>query len=307
MKCIVTLLATIAVALAESTEKANAFPKFPEDVHVERGVAFLAANRSEKADIYSPINKTTGRRIAAVLHIHGGGFTGGKRDAEREINICSNLARHGYLAMSIDYKLSYNGKASWPQNLYDCKTAVRWLRINAGNLGIDPDRIGVIGGSAGGTLALLVALTTSEDRLDPKDLSSNISCRVSCCVDLYGISDLAKWHDVAMLGKTSAENPALYDQASPITYAKAGAPPMLILHGTADTTVDHHQSIMLANALKAAGTEHELQLIPGATHTFNLQPPQRDLRPLVFEFFDKHLGNTNLQKQVPSDSATQSR
>jgi acetyl esterase/lipase len=307
MKSILLLVLSVSTLHAQEPGAKTGKVAFPKDVRVQQDVAFLTPERTEKADLYFPINADAGKPTAAVIHIHGGGFTGGVRNADRDVNICANLARHGYVAMSIDYKLSYNGKASWPQNLYDCKTAVRWLRINAENLGIDPDRIGVIGGSAGGTLASLVALTTPEDQLDPKDLSSNISCRVSCCVDLYGISDLAKWHDVAMLGKTSAENPALYERASPITYAKAGAPPMLILHGTADTTVDHHQSVMLDNALKAVGTEHELHLIPGATHTFNLQPPQRDLRPLVFEFFDKHLGNTNLQKQVPSDSATQSR
>ena len=126
MKCIVTFLTTIAVVIAESPEKPNAFPKFPDDVHVVRGVAFLAAGRSEKADIYSPINKSSSRQLAAVLHIHGGGFTGGKRDAEREINICSNLhpwvPRHEHrLQAFIQWKSLV---ASKPLRLQNCRALV---------------------------------------------------------------------------------------------------------------------------------------------------------------------------------------
>jgi acetyl esterase/lipase len=223
------------------------------------------------------------------VHIHGGGFTGGQRDSVRDINICSNLARHGYVAMSIEYQLATRGKGSWPQNLRDCKTAIRWLRVNANRLNIDPERIGVIGGSAGATLAGLVALTEKSDGLDPQEPYSNVSCRVRCGVMLYGISDLAQWHDNAMLGKSISEDIALYKKASPVTYARADSPPMLLVHGTADETVNYHQSELLADALNKVGASPELVIIPNAVHSFHLQPPQRDLRPLVLGFFDKYL------------------
>jgi dipeptidyl aminopeptidase/acylaminoacyl peptidase len=108
-------------------------------------------------------------------------------------------------------------------------------------------------------------------------------------VDLYGPAELLEYHDVKWLGKTRAETPELYRAASPTTYADKNDPPILILHGTADTTVALSQSELFAAALKKAGTEHELVVVEGAPHTFHLQPKQRDLRPLVLGFFDKHL------------------
>ena len=280
----ILLLATIGVRAADQPA-----PAFPADVRVEPGVDFLPEGRKERADLYFPLEMAKGKRLPAVVIIHGGGWSGGQRDAAREINIGSTLARNGYVGMSIDYKLSYNKQAVWPTNLWDCKTAVRWLRVNAEKLGVDPDRIGVIGGSAGGHLAAMVALTTPADGLDPAAPYGNVSCAVKCGIDMYGPADLPTYHDVGMLGKTCAEAPELYRQASPVSYARAHSPPLLILHGTADTTVSVKQSELFAAKLKAAGAEHELVIIPDAPHTFHLQPKQRDLRPVVLGFLDRHL------------------
>ena len=260
---------------------------FPDDIRVEQNVAYLPEARAEKADLYFPKEKSEKPR-PAVLIIHGGGFVGGQRDAAREINIGSTLARNGYVCMSIDYLLSKDNKAIWPQNLYDCKNAVRWLRKNAAKLNIDSAHIGVIGGSAGGHLAAMVALTAPEDKLDPPE-NNEVSCRVQCAVDMYGTNDLLRWHDVGMLGKKRAEDEEIYKRASPLNYATKDDPPMLLLHGTADTTVNKEHSEWLNEALEKAGVEHELVIIEGAPHTFTLQPKQRDLRPLVVGFFDKHL------------------
>jgi acetyl esterase/lipase len=259
---------------------------------MERNVGFLAEGRKEKADLYFPSVTSRNEKRPAVVLIHGGGWVGGRRDAERELNIGGTLAHHGYVVMSIDYKLSLNKQAVWPTNLWDCKTAVRWLRVNAVRLGVDPGRIGVMGGSAGGHLAAMVALTRPEDGLDPTEPYGDVSAAVDCCVDLYGIADLLSYHDVTMLGKTMAEAPELYRRASPLTYVRSNSPPFLILHGTADTTVNPEQSRMLADKLQAAGVEHELVLIPNAPHTFHLQPSQRDLRPGVLQFLDRYLNDT---------------
>ncbi|MEO6035419.1 MAG: alpha/beta hydrolase [Verrucomicrobiota bacterium] len=270
-------------------QEQKAKPTFPPDVRVERDVAFLSLDRNEKADLYFPKAISTNQRLPAVVIIHGGGWTGGKRDAAREINIGSTLARNGYIGMSIDYALATKEKATWPQNLYDCKTAVRWLRKNAERLQIDPKRIGVIGGSAGGHLAAMVALTGPDDKLDPTEPYGEFSCRVQCAVDLYGPAELLQYHDVTFLRKAQTEAPELYRTASPTSYADKNDPPMLILHGTADKTVDLKQSEILAEVLKKAGVPSELVIVPEAIHSFDLQPKQRDLRPLVLEFFDKHL------------------
>ncbi len=265
------------------------FAEDPAAFRIERDIPYLGEHRDEKADLYLPREIPAGQRVPAVLIIHGGGFTGGKRDAARELNIGGTLASNGYIGMSIDYVLAAPNKPVWPRNLHDCKTAVRWLRANADRLRIDPAHIGVIGGSAGGTLASLVTLTRASDDLEPAEPYPDFSSAVQCGVDLYGIADMSQWHDNVMFGKTNAEAPELYRRASPVTYIRADNPPILILHGTADKTVDVAQSELFAAALKKAGAPHELVIIPGAPHTFHLQPKERDLRPLVLGFFDRYL------------------
>ncbi len=285
------LLLLLAVPATACAADAKSVPDsaFPQDVRVERNVSYLPEGRQEKADLYFPKEMEKGKMYPAVLIIHGGGFTGGQRDAVRELNIGGNLARNGYIGMSIDYLLSSGGKVTWPQNLYDCKTAVRWLRANAVRLQVDADHIGVIGGSAGGHLAAMVGLTVPADGLEPKAPYGEVSSRVQCAVDLYGPAEFGSWHDVSMLGKKFSEAPELYRQASPVTYVRKESAPMLILHGTGDKTVPLDQSQQMDAACQKAGMEHELVIVEGAPHSFHLQPKERDLRPLVLGFFDKHL------------------
>ncbi len=255
-------------------------------VRIEHDVDYLGAGRAEKADLYLPANPQPGQRFPAVVIIHGGGWAGGDKRAAREINIGTTLAQNGYVGMSINYLLASKDGVdpTWPQNLYDCKTAVRWLRANAERLQVDPEHIGAIGGSAGGHLATMLAITGAD--LDPPGSGS---CRINCAVDLYGPVLWFTQRDISMFRKSRTEAPELYRQASPLTHVDKNDPPILILHGTADKTVPVADSEALAEALKVAGVEHQLVIIPEAPHTFHLQPKQRDLRPLVLGFFDKHL------------------
>ncbi len=286
------ILATVCAGVmscAAQETKSKAAPEFPSDIRVERGVNYLPEGRKQKADLYFPLAMTKEKKLPAVVIIHGGGWVSGMRDAKREINEGSTLARNGYVAMSIDYILSDKKQAVWPTNLWDCKTAVRWLRKNSARLGIDPERIGVMGGSAGGHLAAMVSLTIPADGLDPAEPLGEVSCTVKCGVDFYGIADIATYHDATMLGKTFAEAPELYRAASPVTYVRSNSVPILICHGTADTTVNIKQSESFDKVLTQAGVEHHLEIIPNASHSFDLQPPQKDLCPLVLGFLDKHL------------------
>jgi acetyl esterase/lipase len=278
----------LAMETPANAAQNKAAPTMPPGVRFEPDVEFLEPGRSEKADLYLP-EASPNPRVPAVVIIHGGGWSGGDKRAAREINIGTNLALHGYIGMSINYLLSRNGHVTWPSNLHDCKTAVRWLRKNADRLGVNPERIGVIGGSAGGHLTVMLAVTGLEDRLDPPGPWGEYSCRVQCAVDLYGPTDLLQRGEAKWLGKKQAEAPELYRAASPTSYVDLSDPPILILHGTADKTVDLKQSELFADALKKAGAPHELVVIEGAPHTFHLQPKQRDLRPLVLGFFDTHL------------------
>jgi len=267
---------------------------WPTDVRIEHDVAYLPEGRTEKADLYFPIDPPKGRLLPVVVIIHGGGFNDGDKGRPREINIGQTLARHGYVGMSINYKLAKEkGVATWPQPVYDAKASVRWLRLNAARLGLDPDRIAVIGCSAGGNLAAMLALTGPADEFDSASPYPEVSAAVRCAIDFYGVVELLDYHDMKMFAKTRAEAPELYRRGSPNRYADAKDAPMLIVHGTADGTVKVSHSEVLAAALAKAGVEHQLVLIPGAPHTFDLQPKERDLRPLVLEFLDKHMGSAS--------------
>lgn len=273
-------------------------PVYPTNVQVEANAAYLGPEREEKADIYSPLQLPKGVRLPAIIIIHGGGFNDGDKARPREVNIATNLVLQDYICMSINYKLRRKaGEVTWPQALYDAKAAVRWLRKSAERLQLDPDKIGVIGCSAGGNLAAMLALTQPKDGFDLKAPYGEFPSVVNCSVDFYGAVDLMNYHDMKMFNQTRAEAPELYEKASPVTYARKNAAPMLIAHGTADATVPVTQSQALDAALTKAGAEHELVIIPDAPHTFNLQPKQRDLRPLVFQFFAKHLKPANATKE----------
>jgi acetyl esterase/lipase/cephalosporin-C deacetylase-like acetyl esterase len=265
----------------------------PGGVRVEKNVAYLSPGRTELADLYLPPRFAANRKYPGIVIIHGGGWTGGKRDAAREINIGTTLASHGYVCMSIDYLLHdpQSDRPCWPQNLRDCKTAVRWLRANSDRLHLDKDHIGVIGGSAGGHLAAMVGVTGPADGLDPAGLYADQSCGVNCVVDLYGPADFTgeDTKHIMALRKSRTEAPELYRAFSVVNYVDSNDPPFLILHGTADTTVPVRQSEILAETLTKYGVEHQLEIVEGAPHTFHLQPKQKDLRPLVLAFFDKHL------------------
>lgn len=294
MKRLLFLILISHTSLLFADKGKSGAPQYPKTVRVEADVSYLPDGRKEKADLYFPKDMPAGRRVPAVLIIHGGGFNDGDKAKSRELVFGEQFALHGFAGMSINYKLrKTKDQITWPQCLHDAKTAVRWLRVNADKLGIDPERIAVVGGSAGGNLAAMLATTGEADGLEPAEPYAGVSTRVRCAVDFYGAVDLMNYHDVKMFAKTRAEAPELYAKASPVTYVDAKDAPMLILHGTKDETVPLSQSETLAAKCKAAGLEHELIIIPNAPHTFTLADEGRDLRPQVFAFLDKHLLGSN--------------
>lgn len=264
------------------------------EVVVEKDVAYLAPERGEKADLYLPAKVVDASRAATLtkrpgmIIIHGGGWATGDKGAAREQNIGKTLASHGYVCMSINYLLQpKEGARIWPRNVHDCKTAVRWLRAQADRFQLDTDHIGVIGGSAGGHLALLLGLTDKSAGLDPDGPYGDQSCAVQAVIDLYGpIADTPKW-TATLLGETAT--PELAAQVTPLTHVDAQDPPVLVMHGTADTTVDVRDSEVMFEALKKISPKHQLVIVSGAPHSFHLQPKQQDLRSIVLGFLDQHL------------------
>ncbi|HVJ85285.1 MAG TPA: alpha/beta hydrolase [Caulifigura sp.] len=263
------------------------------EVTIEKAIPYLGPDRNELADLYRPTILKPGAKYPGVVIIHGGGWSGGKRDAARELNIGTTLAKNGYVGLSIDYILQVKGeKRVWPQNLNDCKTAVRWLRANADKYQIDTDHIGVIGGSAGGHLAAMVGVTANSEDLKPIGPYGEFSSQVQAVVDLYGpIADQGA-RIATLVDREQPGAEVLIRQITPLSHLDKADPPILILHGTADKTVAVDDSERLAKALTEAGVVNELIIIPDAPHTFHLQPKQRDLRPTVLGFFEKYLKPT---------------
>ena len=292
----------LACCLAAAPTTRPKLPPAPQGVTIQQDVPYLEPGRAEKLDLYLPTSRAADVRSPAVVLIHGGGWTGGDKAASREFNIGTTLAKAGYVVASVNYRLD---PPRWPGNLRDCKNAVRFLRSSRERYQIDSDNIGVIGGSAGGHLALMVAYTTGAADLEPQTPYPNVSSGVKAVVDLYGITDLLTRRKTSPDGtpigdpvKTTALleglDPETWKHASPVYHVSATTPPTLILHGTADTTVDRDQSTELADALERHTVPHRLIMLPGIGHTFDLQtwgkrPLPQDLRPVVIEFFDRHL------------------
>ena len=276
--------------LGTASSSTGWLPAAEPAVEIEKDIAYLGPDREEKADLYRPAAATAGEKRPGIVIIHGGGWSGGKRDAAREINIGTTLAQNGYVCLSIDYLLqTKDGPKIWPKNLHDCKTAVRWVRANADKYQIDADHIGVIGGSAGGHLAAMVGVTGKADGLDPAGPYGEQSCAVQAVVDLYGpMADVGE-RISTLVDPQDPRRAELARQITPLSHLDKSDPPVLILHGTADTTVEVRDSEVFAQALTKAGVVNELIIIPDAPHTFHLQPKQRDLRPVVLGFFNQHL------------------
>ncbi|OWK37782.1 alpha/beta hydrolase [Fimbriiglobus ruber] len=208
------------------------------------------------------------------------------------------FTRAGYAVATIHYRSP--GKTPFPGPVQDGKAAVRFLRANAPRYGLSPDRIGVMGASAGGYGAAMLGTTAPADGFDPPDGPADVSCRVQAVAVLAAPLDLTKktWPDLAekmymkpFLGAGYDENPAAYRKASPGTYATPDDPPFLLLHSPSDGIVNIGQARAFADQLKRGGVEVEfieLQSAAASTHVPKNQELEQTLQQVV-PFFDKHL------------------
>ena len=277
----------------------------PEGVEFRKDVTFLQPDRVEKLDLYLPKNRTTGTKSPGIVIIHGGAWKGGNKAAGREIDSGTTFALAGYVCASVEYDKT---PGNWPRNLLDCKNAVRFLRAHADELGVDSARIGVIGGSAGGHLAMMVAFTSHVAELEPNAPYPSVSDAVSACVNMYGPADLFLQKGVKeaaregeqsleMFDPKAADLSALWRLASPITHVRKGSPPILILQGATDVIVKPEQATVLDAKLNELGVEHQTVLIPKTGHTFTLHSVKTmDIATLTVAFFDKHLKPANAKR-----------
>jgi acetyl esterase/lipase len=295
------LLAGLILSLSLLAVAVEAAPR------VELDVTFLTPDRKEKLDLYLPAPPPAGKLSPAVVWVHGGGWTGGTKSEARAKEICTTLVNAGYVAVSIDYRL---GDGAWPTCLLDCKNAVRFLRAHAAEYHLDPERIAVAGGSAGGHLALMVGFTIGKKEWEPTAPYPGVSSAVRCVIDMYGPANLLTHQQTTPTGEPTATRKLMGNSlkvfeaasddadvlraASPVTQAAKGCPPVLVLHGRADPTVDYPQSEELVRVMKERGVEHEAVFLDGVGHTFdwetwNKKPLPRDLRPVALAFLAKHL------------------
>jgi acetyl esterase/lipase len=227
-----------------------------------------------------------------LIVIHGGAWRSGNKESMRVF--CEQFARNGYVVASISYRLIPT--ATFPSQVEDCKCAVRWMRANADTHRIDPDRIGAMGGSAGGHLAMMLGYMDDEDGLQGTGGHEGYSSQVQCVVNYFGpfIFTIRDWKKsdehllVDFLGGTLDEAPEAYRRASPATYVDSDDAPTITLHGTQDPLVPYGQAALVHAYLRGAGVDSHLELVPGAAHGWlgkELQHTQR----LSLEFLDKHL------------------
>ncbi len=271
----------------------------PESIRIERNIAYAESTNPRQAlDLLLPREPRGDRALPVVVAIHGGAFRMGEKSMALG-EIVPLVASGDYAGVTINYRLS--GEATWPAQVHDCKAAIRWIRGNADRYKLDPDRIGVIGSSAGGHLAAMLGTSGAIASLEG-DLGAHgkRSSKVRCVVDQFGPSDLLSMNDAPgqmdhnapdspesqLIGGTLQEHKEKARAASPISYVSPEDPPFLILHGTKDPLVPFNQSERLDAALKEAGVETYFVPIEGAGHGgFGSPEVPRRIR----QFFDKHL------------------
>jgi len=286
------LTAFVLALLSNSCTKISLLSNTGHKIRIIKDIDYLPSDRMEKADLYLP-QRADEIVSPAIVLIHGGGWFGGDKAKKREASIAEFLAQNGFVAMSINYQLSTKDSPSWPRNLYDCKTAVRFLRKNASLYRIDPQKIALVGFSAGAHLAALTALTADNRDLAPQDQYSQIPSDVQAVVCFYGIYDLSileKKDSVRqMLGKSEQQDPNLWSLASPTFHISRNAPPFLLVHGSADEVVSIKQSSLMHSSLLRAGVDSVFLPIEKSPHSFDLHPPNHDLTKVLLTWLNAKL------------------
>jgi acetyl esterase/lipase len=283
-----TLPPAVATRRASQTETLADIPYCVTD----KGVPLLL-------DIYLPRQAKTPAPVA--MYVHGGGWTGGDKSEGAGTLFMQELLIRGYIFVTINYRLA--PEYIFPAQIEDVLCAVRFLRANAGQYGIDPQRIGAIGGSAGGHLVSLMGTVGEEipwGKLSYEDRFENQPSLVQAVVDLFGPADLTTlfpqgdgrqpWR---LFGGNSIDD-LVFKLYSPVTYASPDDPPFLILHGDQDELVPLAQSQALYDALSSVKVPVELVVVKNAGHSFRpmggeIEPAMLELTRMVANFFDLYL------------------
>ena len=257
---------------------------FARTVRRERGVVFHTEGRLQlRLDVYRPASERSEGPLPAVVQVHGGGWISGSR-VEQGIPLLNHLASNGWIGFNVDYRLS--PRATLPDHVVDVKRAIAWVRANAAELGVDPARIAITGGSAGGHLTALAALTSDDRTLQPGFEDADTS--VAAAVPFYGIYDMLDTDTVyyegirswllegVVIKRRRDEDPDAFRAVSPTHRVHPGAPPFLIFHGEHDSLVPVDDARTFARRLSEVSRNPVSYVeLPGAEHAFDLFPSAR--------------------------------
>jgi acetyl esterase/lipase len=257
------------------------YMRHPEVERIRNIPYTRAAGLTLKLDVYRHRGRPRG--CPALLQIHGGGWVIGSKN-EQGVPLMLQMASRGWVCFSVDYRLSPH--ATFPDHIVDVKHAIEWIRAHADEYGVDPGFVAVTGGSAGGHLAALAALTANDAMLQPGFESADTS--LSACVPFYGVYDfsdrnsfyrnpgLQRLLESRVMKASRAEAPEAYDRASPLSRVRTDAPPFCIIHGDMDTLVPVDEARHFADALRKISTARVVYAeIRGAQHAFEIFPSLR--------------------------------
>ena len=250
----------------------------------------LAGTRDLEGDLFIPPGDEKNR--PAILIVHGGGWREGDRKQLRGYGIL--LAREGFVCLCSSYRLSI--EAIWPAQIQDVNCAIRYLRSNSEDLGIDPDRIGVTGNSAGGHLSLMAGLRTYDPNFEGKAGCNEVSSSVKAICAIYPPAQIRKYDNSdpiidaykALMGKDAEQ--VDYDEASPLLQIQKDFPPTMLIHGSTDSVVDLSDSTDIYKRLVDLEVPSELHIYSEEEHAFDSQSGYgRSVAGLQNLFFKKYL------------------
>lgn len=286
-------------------QRGNAQPSrvdhlFPKGTLFYRNIAYERDTMQKHLlDIYLPAN--TIKNIPLVVWIHGGAWTMNDKYADMDYmkNTVKGFIEKGYALASINYR--YSTDAVFPAQIQDCNAAVEYLYQHAAQYKIDENKIAVIGFSAGGHLASLLALSNNNKVKEFVAPGKEIHFKIKCALDFYGPSDLlmlATNPDTAinnirnpvsvLLGAMAVNRPDLAKIASPVTYVDKNDPPFLIVQGEKDESVPNTESKVLSAWLTLAGVKNKLIIVPGAPH-YGTMFDADYIRKDIFELLQNYL------------------
>ena len=260
-------------------------------VSIKEGIVIgEGGGRSLKADIFLPPLEEKSR--PAVLFIHGGGWIEGDRSQLRGYGIL--LARLGFVCMCNSYRLS--NESIWPAQIQDVNCAIRYLRTNATDLGLDPNRIGVSGNSAGGHLSLMAAASNYDQIFEGEGGSNEVSSEIKAVCAIYPPTTIRQLEMLnplenaflLLMGKEAKKED--YDKASPLNYVTEDYPPCMLIHGSTDSVVRLKDSTKFYEKLIEFDRPASLHVFSEEEHAFDGEPDYgRAIADLQALFFLKYL------------------